>query len=87
MNPNTKKILAMTAFDLVFMMRDFMKRMSNFDIKMNDYKHIDMFQEYKRLEGQGAKKEYIKAELSHKYGISESTVNRIIRRLDKTFKN
>lgn len=77
----------MKAFDLIRLLCECMKRLSECDIKMEDYKHVDMYQEFKSLVAKNEKKEYIKTYLAHKYKMSESTVLRIIRRLDKHVRN
>lgn len=43
---------------MLFMLRDFMKSMSELGIKMDDYKYIDLCQEYNELVSKGEKREY-----------------------------
>ena len=57
--------------------------MSKHDIKPNDWKHIEMFEEYLDMRRNKDKFRYIMAYLSEKYKISESTVKRIIKRLSE----
>lgn len=70
----------MTAFELVFFLREAMKRMSEVGIRIDDWKYTDMFKEYNELVNRGEKKEYIKTLLASNYNVSESTVNRVITR-------
>lgn len=76
----------MFGYELVEILQEPLKRMSEIDIKATDHKHVPMCHEYKKLVAKGAKKDYIKAKLAHKYGISESTVSRILTRLTKQVK-
>lgn len=71
---------------MLFLLRDFMKSMSELGIKMDDYKYIDLCQEYNELVSKGEKKEYARLVLSKKYSVSESTVFRIISRLNTPIK-
>lgn len=71
---------------MLFLLRDFMKIMSELGIKMDDYKYIDLCQEYNELVSKGNKREYARAVLSRKYSVSESTVFRIITRMNKSIK-
>ena len=71
---------------MLFLLRDFMKSMSELGIKMDDYKYIDLCQEYNELVSKGNKREYARAVLSRKYSVSESTVFRIITRMNKSIK-
>jgi len=76
----------MEAYKMLFLLRDFMKSMSELGIKMDDYKYIDLCQEYNELVSKGNKREYARAVLSRKYSVSESTVFRIITRMNKSIK-
>lgn len=71
---------------MLFLLRDFMKSMSELGIKMDDYKYIDLCQEYNELVSKCEKKEYARLVLSKKYSVSESTVFRIISRLNTPIK-
>ena len=76
----------MQAYELVEILSDALNRLSKIGIKLTDYQHLAMFHEFKQLEAKGAKKEYIRARLSHKYKVSERTIIRIITRLNKQVK-
>jgi len=77
----------MTAFELMFFLEKAMKSLSECDIKMDDYRHIDMYLEFKEMLAKNEKKEYIKTSLAEKYHMSESSVTRVIRRFDKLVKS
>lgn len=76
----------MEAYKMLFLIRDLMKSMSDIGIKMDDYKYIGLCQEYNELVAKGHKREYARAILSRKYSVSESTVFRIITRMNKSIK-
>lgn len=48
---------------MLFLLRDFMKSMSELGIKMDDYKYIDLCQEYNELVSKGEKKRICKISL------------------------
>jgi hypothetical protein len=76
----------MEAYKVLFLIRDLAKRMSEIGIKMDDYRYIGLCQEFNDLIAKGEKREYARAILSRKYSVSESTVFRIISRLNKRIK-
>lgn len=61
----------MQAYELVEILSDALNRLSKIGIKVTDFRHLAMYHEFKQLEAKGAKKEYIRARLSHKYKVSE----------------
>jgi len=76
----------MEAYKVLFLIRDLAKSMSEIGIKMDDYRYIGLCQEFNDLIAKGEKREYARAILSRKYSVSESTVFRIISRLNKPIK-
>jgi len=76
----------MEAYKVLFLIRDLAKSMSEIGVKMDDYKYIGLCQEYSELVTKGEKREYARAVLSRKYSVSESTVFRIITRMNKSIK-
>lgn len=76
----------MTAFELLNFLAKPLKSLSECDIKIDDYRYIDMYLEFKQMEAKKEKKEYIKTCLASKYHISESSVVRIVRRLGSLVK-
>lgn len=59
------------------------KMMSQCDLPTHYYKYIPMFEEYLKMRREGSKMAYIIAHLSNTYGISESTVKRVVRALSQ----
>jgi len=76
----------MEAYKLLFLVKDLAKSMSEIGVKMDDYKYIGLCQEYNDLVAKGEKREYARTILSKKYSVSESTVFRIISRLNTLIK-
>lgn len=54
------------------------------EVMVTDFKHIDVYEEYLRMKGEGAKVTYIVAILSAKYNLGERTLYRLISRMSKT---
>lgn len=76
----------MKAVEFLKIGREMLKLMSAFDLRREDYKHIELFEEYAQMRGKGEKVEYILSVLSRRYKLSESTVKRIVRRLSREVK-
>ena len=77
----------MLAIDLVRYCREMLKRLSEADIRLEDYRYVEMCDEYCNLVEGGYKKEYAIAVVTEKYGVSESTVRRAVKRLFKSAKS
>lgn len=67
--------------------REFLKLMSILDLKRDDYKHIELYEEYAIMRGEGEKVDYILYVLSSRYKLSESTIKRIVKRFSKEVKS
>ena len=76
----------MKVIDFLKIGREFLKRMSNLDLKRDDYNHIELYEEYMVMRGEGNKVDYILSFLSCKYKLSESTIKRIVKRLSNEVK-
>lgn len=75
----------MIVADFIKINSETLKLLSKYDIKVDDYKFIDLFQEYEQMLSDGNKVSYIVAVLSAKYNISETTIYRILRRFKAAF--
>lgn len=71
----------MLAIDLVRFCGEMLKRLSDCDILLDDYKRVGMCDEYCKLIEEGHKKEYAIAIVTEKYRVSESTLRRAVKRL------
>ena len=76
----------MEVAEIVRIGREMLKLMSENDVKLNDWKHLKMYEEYKRMRQNGVKYRYAITELAETYGISRANVERIVRRLGKDVK-
>ena len=76
----------MKVVEILKLGREFLKLLSSFDLRCDDYKHIELYEEYVKMRRDGDKVDYILYLLSEKYNLSESTVKRIVRRLSKEVK-
>lgn len=74
------------AIDLVRFCRELLKNLSTCDIRIDDYKYVEICDEYYKLVGEGHKKEYAIAVVTEKFGVSESTLRRALKRLCKSVK-
>ena len=71
----------MLAKDFVKILSGALKTISTSGIKVEDYKHVALCDEYMEMAGKGLKKEYIIAVLSKRHKLSRSTLYRILNRL------
>ena len=73
----------MKAARILLMGRELLKMMSIYDLKVEDYRYIELYSEYVKARQNHEKYAAVIMELSQKYEISESTVKRIIKRFDR----
>lgn len=76
----------MKVVEYLKMGREFLKKMSNLDLRRDDYQHIELYEEYVRMRYDGDKVDYILRVLADRYRLSESTVKRIVRRFSQEVK-
>lgn len=76
----------MKVVEFLKMGSEFLKMMSSFDLKRDDFQHIELYEEYMMLRGEGEKVDYILFVLSSKYKVSESTIKRVVKRFSKEVK-
>ena len=67
--------------ELVKFNSSWMKLMSSFGIRMNDYQYLKLYNDYLQMVRNGEKKEYIYAVLKERYGIPKRTIQRIVKRM------
>lgn len=72
----------MKAADLIHFNEKSMKAMSDIGIKIGDYRHLYLWNDYYALINDGNKKTYALAVVAKRYNVSERTVLRIIKRFD-----
>ena len=76
----------MKAVELLKIGAEMLRLMSQFDLRVEDYKHIDMFEEYWQMRLSGVKVDAILYDLAERYGMSESTVKRVVKRFGREVK-
>lgn len=74
----------MKVADLLKIGGEMLKLLSKYDVKMDDYRFAELYFEYERRSKNHEKYIVIVAELAELYGISQSTVERVIGRLRRT---
>lgn len=73
----------MEVAEIVRIGRELLKLMSENEVKIDDWKYLKMYEEYKRMRSNRIKYRFAISELAAVYSISKSKVERIIRRLSK----
>lgn len=73
----------MKAAKLLQIGAELLSLMSTFDLKVSDFHHLELYSEYIKARQNNEKYSYIIASLAERYGMSESSVKRIIRRFSQ----
>lgn len=73
----------MKVVEILKLGRNFLEVLHDSCIKMEDWKYIELFEEYTRMIEEGAKRSYVVAFLSEKYEVCERKVYYIIKRLSQ----
>jgi hypothetical protein len=73
----------MKVIEILKLGREMMKALQESCIKIDDYKYIEMYEEYKSITDAGGKTSYAVALLAEQYGISERKVYYLLRKLSK----
>ena len=73
----------MKAINLLKIGSELLKIMSFCDLKIDDWKYLELYSEYVKSRNNRVKYSAMICELAEKYGISESSVKRIIRRFEQ----
>lgn len=70
--------------DFIRLHKEMMNLLSNYEIKMDDFKYVEMFEDYDAMVKEGNKISYIVSYLSDKYRLSEASVYRVLKRFKTT---
>lgn len=76
----------MLVADLLKIGSELLKILSKYDVKIDDYRFVDLYFDYEKQRRNNEKYIVVLDELSRKYKVSQSTIERLIRRLRKTVK-
>ena len=77
----------MKVIDFVRLCGDLLKRLHDCGIRIDDYSHLKLYEDYIRMKESGNKTTYIVAFLSHKYGICERKIYKIIKHMESDCQN
>ena len=73
----------MTVYEVVSLNRELLNRLHEFGIKLDDYKWLDLYNDYLSMKEHGDKTSYIVAALSHKYEICERQVFKVVNKMGR----
>lgn len=73
----------MTVYDIVSLNRELLKRLHKNGIKVNDYKLLDLYNDYLQMKADGDKTSYIVAKLSNKYKVCERQVFKVVKKMSQ----
>ena len=73
----------MTQFELMRTAESLLRVMNDNNIDVSDIKYMKMYDDYIRLKEEGHKVVYIVYYLSEQYGCGETTVYRVVKRMEK----
>ncbi len=73
----------MKVVDLVIFSADLMKRLHEIGIRLDDYKHIEMYREYKVMKADGHKTVFVIAKLSETYKVSERLIYKVLKHFER----
>lgn len=73
----------MTMYEVLKLNRGLMEFMLKEDVQPADVQYVELYGEFLRMKAEGHKLVYIVAFLQDEYGVSESTVYRVLRRFKK----
>ena len=70
----------MKVIEIINLNKELLKIFRKVGIRLDDVQYIDLYNEYRELQGKGNKVSYIVAVLADRYGISERKVYSLIKR-------
>ena len=73
----------MTVYDIVSLNRELLKRLHKNGIKTDDYKWLDLHNDYLQMKADGYKTSYIVAKLSIKYNVCERQVFKVVKKMNQ----
>ena len=77
---NNFKSATMKAVEIVEIGEKMMKMLSEADIRMNDWRYLGVWKEYSKAVEAGEKRSGVVADLAGRYGMSEASVWKVVRR-------
>ena len=77
----------MKVVDFVRFCEDLLKKLHDYGIKLEDYSHLKLYEDYIRMKSSGDKTTYIVAVLSQEYGICERKIYKIKKHMESDCQN
>ena len=77
----------MTIYEILSFNKELHRRLACVGVKTDDFRYVDLFEDYSRMRKAGNKMTYIVAVLSDKYAVSERKVYNVIRHLSEECKS
>ena len=71
----------MTVYDIVSLNRERLKRLHKNGIKTDDYKWLDLYNDYLQMKAENHKTSYVVAKLSSKYKVCERQVFKVVKKM------
>ena len=71
----------MRAVDVLGLVKEILKVVSEIGLHLDDWQYVGLYTDFMRMRQEGEKFRYITSVLAERYGISESSVIRIVKRL------
>ena len=72
----------MKIIDILNFNKELLSRINNSGIRPDDYRYVELYNEFQTMKVQGEKITWIVAALSEKYGVSERKVYDLVKRFD-----
>lgn len=76
----------MTKYEFIKSVASVLAILAENNINVADYRYVQLFEDYQRLKSEGHKYDYIVYYLSNQYECGETTVWRIVKRLQESVK-
>ena len=73
----------MKVYEMLKICKDLLFLLSEFEIKTEDAKYVELYNDYVQQRKLGIKVACIMDDLQEKYGVSESTIHRLLRKFSK----
>ena len=73
----------MTVYDIVSLNRELLKRLHKNGIKTDDYKWLDLYNDYLQMKAENHKTSYVVAKLSSKYKVCERQVFKVVKKMSQ----
>ena len=73
----------MKVADLVNFSADVMKKLHSFGIRLDDYKYIELYRDYRSMKADGHKTVFIIAKLSDTYNVSERLIYKVLKHFER----